>query len=158
MDFTSWFAPDQVYLASFVVSFVSGFVPIVNTEAYLLSVSALSSVPAVPVILLSTLGQMCSKLILYLGGRGLVRLPLGRPGQSLDKMRAELERRQGKTDALIFASAFLGFPPFYAVTLVAGVVQVPVLDFLLPSTLGRLLRFAAVFAFPQLVKRLAPMF
>jgi membrane protein YqaA with SNARE-associated domain len=41
---------------------------------------------------------------------------------------------------------------------VAGVVQVPVLDFLLPSTAGRLLRFAAVFVFPQLVKRLAPLF
>jgi membrane protein YqaA with SNARE-associated domain len=158
MDFSRWFDPDQVYLATFVVSFVSGFVPIVNTEAYLLSVSALSSVPAVPVVLLSTAGQMSAKLLLYLGGRGLVKLPLGRPGQKLDKVRAELERRRGKTDALIFASAFLGFPPFYAVTVLAGVVQVPLLDFLLPSTAGRLLRFASVFLFPQLVKRLAPLF
>jgi membrane protein YqaA with SNARE-associated domain len=157
MDITRWFDPEQVYLATFVVSFVSGFVPIVNTEAYLLSLSALSSVPAVPVILLSTVGQMCAKLLLYLGGRGLVKLPLGRPGERLDKVRAELERRRGKTDAFIFASAFLGFPPFYAVTVLAGVVQVPVLDFLLPSTAGRLLRFATVFLFPQLVKRIAPL-
>jgi hypothetical protein len=31
-------------------------------------------------------------------------------------------------------------------------VQIPLLDFLLPSLLGRLLRFGAIFLFPQLVR------
>jgi membrane protein YqaA with SNARE-associated domain len=107
------------------------------------------------VILLATLGQMSAKLLLYLAGRGLVKLPIGRDPR-LEKVRAELERRRGKTDALIFASAFLGFPPFYAVTVVAGLVQVPVWDFFLPSVVGRFLRFGTVFLFPQLVKQVAP--
>jgi membrane protein YqaA with SNARE-associated domain len=152
MDFASWFGTEQLYTTTFVVSFVSGFVPIVNTEAYLLSVASLSSAPALPVVAIATLGQMLAKLILYLGGRGLIKLPRARSYETLDKLHAQLERRRGRTDTLVFLSAFLGLPPFYAVTILAGVVQIPLLDFLLPSLLGRLLRFGAIFLFPQLVR------
>ena len=151
MDLASWFGPGQIYAAAFVVSFVSGFFPLVNTEAYLLSVSSLSSTPALPVVLLATAGQMTSKLVIYLGGRGLVRLPRGTTHAKLDRLREQLERRRGKTDTLIFVSAFLGLPPFYAVSALAGVVQLPLWDFLLPSLVGRLLRFGVIFAFPQLI-------
>jgi membrane protein YqaA with SNARE-associated domain len=152
MDFASWFGTEQLYTATFLVSFVSGFVPLINAEAYLLSVASLSSAPALPVVLIATLGQMAAKLILYLGGRGLLKLPRARSYESLEKLRLQLERRRGRTDTLIFLSAFLGLPPFYAVTILAGVVQVPLLDFLLPSLLGRLLRFGAIFLFPQLLR------
>lgn len=153
MDLSSWFGPEQLYAATFVVSFVSGFVPLINTEAYLLSVSTLASAaPALPVVVISTLGQMSAKLLLYLGGRGLIEMPRARRYETLDKLRHQLERRRGRRNTLIFLSAFLGFPPFYPVTILAGVVQVPLLDFLVPSLVGRLLRFGAIFLFPQLVR------
>jgi membrane protein YqaA with SNARE-associated domain len=152
MDVSSWFGPEQIYAASFFVSFVSGFVPLINTEAYLLSVATLSSAPALPIVALTTLGQMASKLIFYLGGRGLLRLPSARRYETLDKLRERLERRRGSRNLLIFLSALLGFPPFYPVTILAGVVKVPLLDFLLTSLVGRFLRFGAIFLFPQLVR------
>jgi membrane protein YqaA with SNARE-associated domain len=151
MDPSTWFGPNRLYAATFVVSFVSGVFPLVNTEAYLLTLSSLSSTPALPVVLISTIGQMISKLLLYLAGRGLLKFPLGTAQSRLKKLREQLERRRGKTGALIFLSAFLGFPPFYEVTVLAGVVQVPLWDFLLPSLAGRFLRFGVIFAFPQLI-------
>jgi membrane protein YqaA with SNARE-associated domain len=152
MDASSWFGPEQIYVASFVVSFVSGFLPLINTEAYLLSVAALSSAPALPVIALATLGQMAAKFLLYLGGRGLLRLPQSRRYETLDKLRERLERRRGSRNLLIFLSALVGFPPFYPVTILAGVVKVPVVEFLAASLVGRFLRFGAFFLFPQLLR------
>ena len=108
MDASSWFGPEQIYVASFVVSFVSGFLPLINTEAYLLSVAALSEAPALPVIALATLGQMAAKFLFYLGGRGLLRLPSARRHETLDKLRERLERRRGSRNLLIFL-----FPSFY---------------------------------------------
>lgn len=152
MDLSSWLGPERLCAATFVVSFVSGFVPFVNTEAYLISVAALSSSPALPLVVAATLGQMTAKLLLYLAGRGLLRLPRARRYETFDKLRHQLERRRGRTGTLIFVSALLGLPPFYAVSVLAGMAQVPLLDFLVPGLLGRLLRFGAFFLFPQLVR------
>ncbi len=147
------FTPAQVYLLTFVWSFVSGFVPLVNTEAYLLSVSALSpSSSLLPIVVSSTTGQMCAKLLLFLAGRGAIRLPLGRYQEKVEKVRASLAQREGGTDVALFLSAFTGLPPFYAVSILAGMLRIRVAHFLVPGFLGRLARFTLVFLFPQLVK------
>jgi membrane protein YqaA with SNARE-associated domain len=44
-------------------------------------------------------------------------------------------------------------PPFYALSIVSGMLRVHIASFLLLGFLGRALRFAAVILMPQLVLR-----
>ena len=61
MNFEELIGSTGVYAASFVVGFVSGFVPVVNAEVYLLLVASTVSRPALaPVALLTTAGQMAA--------------------------------------------------------------------------------------------------
>ena len=144
--------------ASFVVGVVSGLLPVVNTEAFLLAVAVLAPPAALPGTVASiTTGQMAAKALLYLSGRGAVRLPiLERPRACLVEMRERLERRRTCTAALVFASATTGFPPFYLVSVAAGAMRWPFPAFLLVGGSGRLLRFAGIAALPGLVEVLAP--
>lgn len=141
--------------ATFAVAFLSGFVPLVNLETYLLSVAALrpgSSLP--PVVLAASLGQMSAKCLLFLAGRGALALPLRHRGRAL-QAAAWLERR-GCGPALVFASAFSGIPPFYLVSVAAGLLRFPLAAFLLCGTAGRLLRFSAVFLLPRALEVVLP--
>ncbi len=144
--------------ASFVVGVVSGLVPVVSTEAFLLAVAVLAPPASLPVsVLLTTAGQMAAKVLLYLSGSGAVRLPaLQTPGARLLDLRERLERRRTGTAAFVFASASTGFPPFYLVSVAAGAMRWPLAAFLLVGGSGRLLRFAAIAALPGLLQALAP--
>jgi len=82
---------------SFAIGLVSGLVPAVNTEAYLLMIAALAPRGAVvPAVLFVTLGQMVAKALLYGAGSGALRSRLltAREGrlagvkQRLERMRA----------------------------------------------------------------------
>jgi membrane protein YqaA with SNARE-associated domain len=142
---------------SFVVCFVSGFLPLVNAEAYLLSVSALSPARvAVPLTVAGALGQMLAKALLYLSGRGIVRVPLGRHGdrvkQKMAQARAQLEKHSRHTGSLLFASAFLGLPPFYFVSIIAGTLRLPFGLFFGAGLVGRVLRFGIFVFLPQVAR------
>jgi membrane protein YqaA with SNARE-associated domain len=155
MDFEELLPGLGLYLTTYAVCLVSAVLPVVSAEVYLLGVGAVLSPDAVvPVVLLSALGQMTGKACLYASGRGLLRLPLGRHQQRLDRLHARLLQSQGRTGALLFASAFLGLPPFYAVSIVAGMLRVGFGSFLFCGFVGRTLRFAVVVLAPQLLKGL----
>ena len=67
----------DVWVATLAAAFLSGFLPLVNIEAYLLGAAALlPGAPPLVVVVPAALGQMAAKAVLFLGGRGLVRLPL----------------------------------------------------------------------------------
>ena len=139
---------------SFVVCFVSGFLPLVNAEAYLLSVSALSPPHvAVPLTLAGALGQMLAKALLYLSGRGILRLPLGRHGDTvkrkMEQTRAKIERHRAHAGSLMFVSAFVGLPPFYFVSILAGTLRLPFGLFFGVGLVGRILRFGVFVFLPQ---------
>lgn len=139
--------------SSLAVGVVSGLVPVFNTEAYLLIATAFApSEAVVPVILLTTLGQMIAKSILYLAGGGVVspRI-LGRRVARLGEMKERLERARTGASAVVFASAVTGLPPFYLVSMAAGSLRFSFARFLLVGGSGRLLRFAAVVAVPRLL-------
>ncbi len=141
----------RICLATFATSFLSGFVPLVNVEAYLVGAAALlPACPPLVVILPTTLGQMSAKALLYLAGRGVLGLRLHERERVLALAR-RLEGRRGSSLALVFASALWGVPPFYVVSVAAGVMRLRAADFLLAGLAGRLLRFAAVFALPRLM-------
>ncbi len=145
--------PLGLFFATYLVCFVSGFVPLVNTEAYLVAVSALSSpATAFPLTVAATLGQMTAKALIYCSGRGLVRVPGGRYAARIDATRALLEAHRGRAGAFTFVSAFTGLPPFYVVSFVAGTLKQRFAHFLVAGLVGRFLRFGLVVLLPQAVR------
>jgi membrane protein YqaA with SNARE-associated domain len=107
---------------SFEVGFVSGLVPAVNTEAYLLALVALAPRAAVaPAVLFVTAGQMLAKALLYLAGSGALQSRfLAAPEGRLAAVRRRLGRMQRGASAVLFSSALTGIPPFYVVSVAAS--------------------------------------
>lgn len=142
-------------LGTFVVCLVSGFVPIVSAELFLIAVAVAASWDAmVAVALAATAGQMVAKIITFFAGVGVVRLPLGRFREGIERHRKSVEEKwKSGPDWLIFVSALVGLPPFYVISILAGTLGVKWPRFLVAGTIGRMLRFAACLAFPQVVKR-----
>ena len=137
---------------TFLFSLVGGVVPFLNVEAYLVSVSALAPGASVwPVALAAALGQMAAKSLLYLGGRGLLRLPMGKTRARIEAATARLATAEGRGLAIVTTSAVVGVPPFYAISVAAGVVRLRFAPFLALGLTGRLVRFAAVFVLPRLL-------
>lgn len=141
---------------SFGVGFVSGVLPAVNTEAYLLTVSSLAPREAVPLtVVFVTAGQMLAKACVYLAGRGAFSGRLTRrPGDRLAAFRSRIEGMQDRSSALVFSSAVFGVPPFYVVSLAAGSLRYSLARFLLVGASGRLVRFAAIVSIPPLLRSL----
>jgi membrane protein YqaA with SNARE-associated domain len=147
-------ASQGLYAATLVVSLVSGFVPLVNTEAYLLGIAALvPGAEAAPIVLLATAGQMAAKTVLFLGGRAGVAAFRPR-GSGLDRWRERLTR-DGRGTFVLWSSALLGLPPFYALSVAAGALRWPYQSFAIAGTAGRLLRFSLVFLAPRAVQAIA---
>ena len=140
-------------VGSLVVGLVSGLVPVINTEAYLLAVAAFApSDRLLPVVVLTTLGQMIAKSLLYLAGSGVMSPRfLGARAARLEEVKNRLESAPTGVAALVFASAAAGWPPFYLVSLAAGSLRYSLARFVLVGGSGRLLRFAALVAVARLL-------
>jgi len=143
-----------VYLATFVVCFVSGFVPLVNAETYLISTAVLTPTSAlVPLALLATAGQMAAKVLMYLAGKGAIRLAImDRAKDKMVRLSGKLDQSPRRVDLFLFVSASVGIPPFYVVSLLAGASGVPFVRFLAAGTTGRFVRFVVTLGLPHLVK------
>ena len=146
--------PGGTHLTTFVVSLLSGLIPLIHIETYLVAVAALTPAAGWPVVLITTLGQMIAKVILYQAGRHGLRPIAGRFQGKLERAEAALRRHKAGPDVVVLTSAVTGFPPFYGVSVMAGVMQLSLARFLLIATPARLLRFALVFFTPRLVKSL----
>jgi membrane protein YqaA with SNARE-associated domain len=137
-------------LATFLFCAASGIVPVLNAEVFLVGVAAVAPSSTLPLLaFLAALGQMVAKSAMYLGGRGVVRLPKGKRKQDLEAVRARVERWRSK-DLLVFVSAGAGLPPFFAISILAGTLKFPFARFLAAGFLGRLLRFSLALAVPPL--------
>jgi membrane protein YqaA with SNARE-associated domain len=142
-------SPEGTWLTTLGYSILSGLFPLLNEEAYLIAVATLTPSQAWPIILIATFGQFVAKIILYLTGRHGVRPHAKRFQRQLDNA---LRHHPAGTDVVVFLSAVTGFPPFYGVSVMAGVMQLPIVRFLLVATPGRLLRFAIAFYAPRVLK------
>ncbi len=141
-----------VYAASFVIGFVSGLVPFVNSELYLVAVSTMAARHSlVPIALLTAAGQMVAKTILFYAGRGVFNINMGRFEKKIEAVQKKFQDWDNKVDALILLSAFVGMPPFYVVSFVAGALKLHYIRFLAAGMVGRSARFAVIVYFPQLV-------
>ncbi len=133
------------YAGTFVVAFISGFVPLVTIDALLAGIALKTDANLPLVVLLATVATLASKLPTYFAVRGLVALP-GKHRDRVERMRVWVGR-WGKSPVLVLAaSAFIGFPPFSLVASVAGAFGVRARTFSVVVFFGRLLRFSIVVA------------
>lgn len=143
--------PGAPWLVTFLFSLAGGVIPLLNVEAYLLALSAVvPQAETIPVALAASLGQMLGKSLLYLAGKGLVRLPFRRSDERIREMAARLARAEGGAMALVLASAVTGIPPFYGVSLAAGMLRMRFGRFFAVGCVGAFLRFAAVLSLARL--------
>jgi membrane protein DedA with SNARE-associated domain len=141
-------------VGTFAFSVLSGVVPFINVEVYLLYVGSIASrADIAPLVVAAVLGQMCAKSLLYLGGRGVLRIPSRRQQNArIEAVRARLAGGRWTAGGLTFVSALFGFPPFYGLSVVAGMLGWPFARFALCGAAGRVLRFSAVLLLPMLLK------
>ncbi|MGB7296588.1 MAG: VTT domain-containing protein [Candidatus Aminicenantales bacterium] len=155
MDFEQLIVRYGLYLTTYVVAVISGFVPVVNLEVYLVWVAAFTPCSqAVGIALLATLGQMTAKTLMYLAGAGVLKISVKKPGKKLRAVQMKMAAWQHRMGIFLFSSAFLGVPPFYVVSIASGICRVPIAVFVIWGLAGRLLRFAIVVFFPHLLKGL----
>jgi membrane protein YqaA with SNARE-associated domain len=134
-----------LYAATYLMCLVGGFVPIINAEVYLASVGAMSERAMVlPLVVVGTLGQMTAKTAIFLGGRGLLRLPKARDSERMRVVLAKARAWRGPIELFVFVSAVVGIPPFYIVSLLGGALDLSVARFIVVGFTGRLIRFLAI--------------
>ena len=136
-----------IYAGTLVVGVLSGLVPVINGEVFLVGVVLITGQlwPAIALALLVAVGQMIAKVILYKGvERASEAGKQTRFGAKLDKARAKIEKWQDKPYAVTFISAITGLPPFYLVTLIAGALGVRFRTFILIGIVGRVIRFVVI--------------
>ena len=134
------------------VAFVSALVPLVNIEAYLGVRGSVAGVESVWVLgFAAAFGQMVGKVVwYYLGASSLswrwVRKRIETPKAQLrlERWRTRTQERPILTGALVFVSAFSGFPPFAILAVLAGQLRMHLAQFFVLGLAGRWLRFAAV--------------
>jgi len=136
-----------IYAGTLVVGVLSGLVPIINGEIFLVGVVLLSGKlwPAIALALLVAIGQMIAKIILYKAAHSATGLGKdSRLGRKIEAARAKLDKWREKPLAITFISAVTGLPPFYLITLLAGALGVRFRTFFILGIIGRVIRFVAL--------------
>lgn len=134
------------------VAFASALVPLVNIEAYLGVRGSVGGIDNVWVLgLAAGFGQMVGKVVWYYLGASSLHWGWVRRRMETPKARARLETWRLRTHerpvlagALVFGSAFSGFPPFAILSVLAGQLRMQLALFFGLGLAGRWLRFTAV--------------
>jgi membrane protein YqaA with SNARE-associated domain len=139
---------------------VSAVIPIVNAEAYVIASQVSAVAGPVPIAIGIAIGQTIGKLLLFFGVRQGKELSFVKHRREVRKQRpvgptrarvraagAKLldlvgQERWGLPIVLI--AAIIGFPPLYAVALLAGATTMSPVWFGLTVLVGRLCRFLLV--------------
>ena len=141
----------KLLFGTFLFSFGSALVPILNAEAYV--ALAAKDHPEVLVAAIAAVGQMVGKILWYYAGANAERLPYirrkmekPRTRASMDKWQARTQGRPWFTALLLFVSAAAGIPPYAVMAALAGVLRANLVVFLVTGLVGRFLRFWVVAA------------
>lgn len=136
-----------LFFAAFSGALVSSLVPFVYAEPLLLAL-ALAAPAAAPLLaMVMAAGQMLGKAALFLGGTRLNAV----------SSALRLERFSLRGGPLVAVSAFTGLPPFYLLSIAAPTLGVRFRTFMVMGFVGRLLRFGALVALPELCMRVLRM-
>lgn len=145
------------YAATLVVGFLSALIPVVNIELFLIAAAAIASgsYPVWTLGVVAGFGQMGGKCILYWSGGTAVN---SRAGRRFSADRVETLRRRMRAmnpwvlSGFNFVSALAGVPPFFLVSVLAGVIEMKFWQFLVTGLTGRVLRLVAIVTFPHAIK------
>ena len=145
------------------VAFASALVPLVNIEAYLGVRGSVGGIDNVWVLgLAAGFGQMVGKVVWYYLGASSLHWGWVRRRMETPKAQARLETWRLRTHerpvlagALVFGSAFSGFPPFAILSVLAGQLRMSLTLFFVLGLVGRWLRFTAVLGGAEWLVRLA---
>ena len=142
--------------AMFALAVASGVIPLINAEVVLITAVLAAPGPfalaALLLVLAAATGQMVAKSAVYLGGVGIARMSRGGLREAIERYRARCEARSTAPMALLFVSATVGIPPFYVVSVIAGSLSISFARFVAVGFIGRLVRFAAVAAAPEMLQ------
>jgi membrane protein YqaA with SNARE-associated domain len=141
----------KLFLLTFGFGTVSAVIPIFNMEAYISVVYASTDqYPALALAFVGSLGQNLGKLVWYFASRGALDIPwlkrqLGTPKRQaqFERWREYVQGRPLMSGLLTFVSAAIGFPPFFAMAMVAGTLRMNVVVFFIAGLLGRTFFFWA---------------
>jgi membrane protein YqaA with SNARE-associated domain len=156
-DLVAQFGP---YLATFIFSFLSAVIPVLNLEFYLATVSAVapnSLMYLTLILFIATFSHMIGKGLLYGAGRGIVKISWKNKKFStkqIKELQLKMKQSPAKNSVFLFFSGITGLPPFYLVTIIAGTLKINFWNFFICGFAGRLIRLAFVLALPQLIKSL----
>jgi len=136
-----------LWFGSFVASAV---LPWVNAEllmvALLPTAAAHGQVGALA--MMAVAGQMAGKTVIYWMARGgTSTLGHGRLNAKMDRWRP-LVASPSRAVPVLLASAVIGFPPLFALTILAGSLHMRFRLFFLASTVGRIIHFGAIAMIP----------
>jgi membrane protein YqaA with SNARE-associated domain len=139
---------------------VSAIVPIVNAEAYVIASQWSAVMGPIPIAIGIAIGQTIGKLVLFFGVREGKELRFVKHRREIQKQRpvgpTRAKFRAAMTKLLdlvgqerwglpiVLVAAIVGFPPLYAVALLAGATTMRPLWFGLTVFVGRLCRFLLV--------------
>jgi membrane protein YqaA with SNARE-associated domain len=130
---------------------VSAVIPVFNMEAYISVMYAnAGDRSALGLAFIGSLGQNLGKLVWYYLSLGALDIPWLQKRMDTPKRQASFERWrnyvQGRplmSGLLTFVSAAVGFPPFFAIAMVAGTLRMNVVVFFVAGLIGRTLFFWA---------------
>ena len=144
------------YAATVVVAFVSGLIPFINIELYLVAIAALASgsYPLWSLGAVAGAGQMGAKSLLFWGGGAVARKRAERK-YSQDRIE-QLRHRMARMNPWVligttFVSALVGVPPFIVVSPLAGAVGMKFWRFFLTGLIGRGLRLIIIAESPRAI-------
>ena len=137
----------------FSLAFLSAVCPWFSAELVVLAIPALTSSPRgmLGLVVVATVGQMVGKCIVFAAGRRGTRVHYARVRTAVARWRDRVDRSQGRAAAWVFLSASVGFPPFFAVSALAGAASMRFGQFVIAGTAGRLLRFTLIAWLPNLL-------
>jgi membrane protein YqaA with SNARE-associated domain len=151
-----WFGP---HVATLIVAFISGFLPFVNIEIWMVAAGAVGAdkYPLWTLGVTAGFGQMMAKSTLYWGAHSAWQSRAGRRF-SRERVEALTERMRAMSpwtlNATNFLSALVGLPPFLLVSILAGVVRMRFWQFYATGLIGRTLRLIILVEFPHLFREL----
>ena len=139
-----------VWFGSFVASAV---LPWVNAELLMVALlpTAVAHGTLGALAVAAVAGQMAGKTLIYWMARaGTTRLANGKMAAEMDRWRPRLTS-PSRAVPLLLASAAIGFPPLFVLTILAGSLQMRFRVFFLASTIGRIVHFGAIALVPALL-------
>jgi membrane protein YqaA with SNARE-associated domain len=142
-----------VVLGTFAFCVGSAMIPVLHAEAYLVTASLLAP-PELRwwLVIAATVGQMIGKVGMYYGGRGVLLIPGERMKRRIEQATARYRDSKQVGNLLIFVSSSTGFPPFYIISIAAGMMKFPLVQFIVFGLMGRFIRFSVAVFLPQLLK------